>query len=109
MNTFKNAMLVGVGTAPSGLYTVPSGNTATIIGLSVANKLTQQVYVDITLYDASASKSAYIGKNIPLPVGSSVIVVGGEHKIVLESGDSIVVNSNAEASVDVIMSILQIS
>ena len=48
-NTFKNAIADNVGVTPVAVYTTPALTTSTIIGLSVANQLTSQIYVDVTL------------------------------------------------------------
>ena len=45
----------------------------------------------------------------PIPVGGSLIVVGGDQKIVLMTGDKISVLSNTASSADVIMSFLEIT
>lgn len=108
-NIFKNAVLNDVGTTSTTLYTVPALTTSTIIGLSLANVTTAQIYVDVFLTDTSGATTVHLGKGLPVPVGSSLVVVGGEHKIVLETGDIIKVQSNTAASCDVVMSVLQIS
>ena len=51
----------------------------------------------------------YLVKDAPVNAGSSLVVVGGDQKIVLESGHSIKVNSSASSSVDAIMSIMEIT
>ena len=48
-------------------------------------------------------------KNGTVPSGGSLIVVGGNQKVVLETGDSVKVTSSAASSCDVIMSILEIT
>ena len=83
------------------------------IGLTVANIVTTQIEIDVQL-DAStrtsgAEDSVYIIKDAPIPVGSSLVVVGGEQKIVMEPGDTIKVTSNTASSADVAMSILEIT
>jgi hypothetical protein len=50
-----------------------------------------------------------IGTNIPIPGGSTIILYGGDQKLVLEGGDMIKVRSSAATSCDVIMSILEIT
>lgn len=106
-NTFKNAVLSGVGITATTLYTTAASTTSTIIGLSVANKLTSQVSVTVTL--TKGATTVNLIKDAPVPVGSSLIVVGGDQKIVLETGNIIKVTSNTAASVDAVMSVLEIT
>ena len=112
-NSFKSETDTAVGTSPSTVYTCPASTQTTIIGLTVANIVTAQIEIDVQL-DASgrtsgAQDSVYIIKDAPIPVGSSLVVVGGEQKIVLEPGDTIKVTSNAASSADVAVSVLEIS
>jgi hypothetical protein len=112
-NAFKSETDTAVGTSGSNVYTCPAGSQTTIIGLTAANTTTSQVQVDVQL-DASnrtsgAEDSVYLVKNAPVPVGSSLVVVGGEQKVVVEPGDVITVTSNVDSSVDVVLSVLEIT
>ena len=112
-NSFKSKTDTAVGTSPATIYTCPSSTETTIIGLTVANIHTSQIEIDVQL-DAStrtsgAQDSVYLIKDAPIPVGSSLIAVGGEQKVVLEPGDTIKVTSNTASSADVAMSILEIT
>jgi hypothetical protein len=110
-NTFFNKMSSGVGTALTavGGYTVPSDSSTTVVvvGLSVANTSATAVDVEVTLNDGSTD--FYLVKDAPVSAGSSLVVIGGDQKIVLESGHSIKVNSSASSSVDAVMSIMEIT
>lgn len=109
-NTFKRKVQASIGTTLTsvGTYTVPASTQVTIIGLTVANTSVSNITVDVTLYNGVTDY--YIVKNCPVPIGSSVVIIGGDQKVVLESGDSVrVKQSDAAASADVIMSILEIA
>ena len=84
-----------------------TGKIATVIGLSVSNTTSSAVDVDVTLNDGS--NDFYIVKNCPLPSGSTVVLVGGDQKVVMEENDLIKVKSTAASSVDVVMSVLEIT
>lgn len=112
-NSFKSRTDTAVGTSPATIYTCPASTETTIIGLTVANINTSQIEIDVQL-DAStrtsgAEDSVYLIKDAPIPVGSSLVAVGGEQKVVLEPGDTIKVTSNTASSADVAMSILEIT
>jgi hypothetical protein len=51
----------------------------------------------------------YLIKAAPVPVGSSLVVVGGEQKVVLNASDVLKVTSNTASSADVALSILEIT
>ena len=112
-NTFRSETDASVGTSPATIYTCPADTQVTVIGLTVANRVTSQIEVDVQL-DANtrtsgAEDTVYLIKDAPVPVGSSLIVVGGEQKVVMEPGDTIKVTSNTASSADVALSILEIS
>ncbi len=106
-NTFKNAAVAGVGTAASTIYTTPTGATSTIIGLTIANVYTTPVYVNVLV--SISGVDYYLIKAAVVPLGGALVPVGGDQKLVLEAADSIKVSSNAAASVDVIVSALEIT
>ena len=86
-------------------YIVPSSTQVTIIGLTVANTYVNNIEIDIVVNDGV--EDTYIVKTAPVPVGSSLVAIGGEQKVVLEPGDSVRVKSNYINSADVIMSIME--
>lgn len=116
-NTFKRKLSKSVGTTavivgatasnPSGGYIVPAATTTTVIGLSVANITTSDVTVDIMLNDGASDH--YLNKNCLLPAGTTIVSVGGDQKVILMSGDSVKVQASVNDSVDVVMSILELT
>lgn len=108
-NTFTRKLSRGVGTSLTavGSYTVGASTDVTVIGLTVANTTASQVLVDATLNDGS--NDTYIVKNAPVPAGSSLVIIGGDQKVVLTTNDSIKVKSDTASSVDAVMSILEIT
>ena len=112
-NSFLSETDTGVGTSAATIFTCPSATESTIIGLSIANIVTSQITVDVQL-DASgrtsgAEDSVYLIKDAPIPVGGTLVVVGGDQKVVLEPGDAIKVTSDTASSADVVISHLDIT
>ena len=62
---------------------------------------------DVTHNDGS--NDTFLVKQATVPSGGSLVVVGGDQKVVLQTGDSIKVTSSAASSCDVMMSILEIT
>jgi hypothetical protein len=108
-NNFKRKLSSNVSNTFTivGAYTVGGATQTTIIGLSVANRVASQILVDVTL--DTGSSNTYLIKEAPIPSGGSLVVVGGDQKIVLETNDKIQVKSDTANSADVIMSILEIT
>ena len=107
-NTFKNAQSIGVGTSEVSVYTVPSSTTTTIVGLSCANTTTTSpIKVGIRVFDSSASSHDYVVKNAEIFEGGALLAVGGDQKLVLETGDIIKVVSDTGNSIDVIVSYME--
>lgn len=70
-----------------------STGSSVLIGLVVTSTINTGVTVDVRLMKQGGSWS-YIGRSLPVPLGSSLQVVSGE-KIVLEDGDSIEIQSSS--------------
>jgi hypothetical protein len=108
-NTFKNSIKGPAGTVGLTAYTTPAGAVATVIGVSVANIVNQNINVDVQITDNSVGVTKYLIKGVLIPQGSSTILVGGDQKVVLEANDSITVTSSVNSSADVVVSVLEIT
>ena len=107
-NTFKNRTLRAVGTSPVDVGAVVAASTqTTLIGMTMANITTGVINVTATLNDGT--NTTHIVKDAPIPTGGSLILLGGDQKVVLMTGDKVIVTSNTASSVDVIMSFLEIT
>ena len=106
-NTFKNYFSKNVGTSAATVYTCPSATQTTVIGLSVANTSASPITTDV--YITSSSVDYYLIKSGVVPVGGSLVVVGGDQKVVLEAADVLKVLTSAASSADVVASVLEIN
>lgn len=105
---FKNFTAQAVGTTANNVYNpTASGIQSTVIGMTIANIVTSPIYVSIFLNDGSAN--TYLVKNAIVPVGGSLVPVGGDQKVVLEQNNSLYVVSDTASSADVIISALEIT
>jgi len=107
-NSFKVSAVAGVGTSPINAYVCPASTSTTVIGLSLSNITTSQITVTAEL-NISGGATARLVKDAPIPAGSSLVVVGGDQKVVLNASDSIEIISSAVSSVDVVTSYLEIA
>ena len=106
-NTFTRYLNKDVGTSASTVVTVASSTQTTIIGLSLANTTTSPITV--SAFITVSAVDYYLIKNATVPVGGTLVVVGGDQKTVLVTGDALKVISSAAASADVITSVLNIT
>ena len=107
-NSFKVSAVAGVGTTPTDAYVCPASTSTTVIGLSLANISTSQITVTAEL-NINGGAVARLVKDAPVPVGSSLVVIGGDQKVVLNASDAIKITSSAVSSVDVVTSYLEIA
>ena len=108
-NFFRNSITGSIGTSGVIAYQVPTATTTTVIGVNVANTSTQNISVSVMVRDTSANKCVYVVKDSLIIPGSTNVLVGGEQKLVLETGDFLSVTSSLANSADVIVSVLEIT
>ena len=106
-NLFKNFLSKDVGTSPATVYTCPSLTQTTAIGFSVANTSASPITCDA--YITSSAVNYYLIKAAVVPVGGSLVIVGGDQKVVLEAADVVSVVTSAAASADAVLSVLEIT
>ena len=107
-NTFKNEVFNGSNTAAitdMNVYTVAASTTTVVIGLVLANTSSSQITASIKL---NAGSIVFLAKDIPIPSGSSFEYMGG-NKIVMEAGNSLIVQASAANSLDTVASIMEIT
>jgi hypothetical protein len=106
-NSFKNNFSKSIGTSPTTVYLAGSGVQATVIGMTVSNVTAGNVLADVIIN--SSGTDYYIVKNSTIEPGSALVPVGGDQKLVLEAGDFLRVKSDTDTSLDVVVSVLEIT
>jgi hypothetical protein len=97
---------IGVDASPSTLTpTITAGQSATLIGLSIANTTGATINVSAKLVKNGGS-SAYLIKSAAVLPGGALAIVGGDQKVVVEEGDSITASASAANSADAVISYL---
>jgi acetyltransferase-like isoleucine patch superfamily enzyme len=109
-NTFTRKLSRSVGTSAEeiGSYTVGANTTSIVVGLSVTNRTGSAITANVFIQDSSL-EDTYIVTNAPISSGSSLVVGGGDQKLVLITGDKVFVQSSASSSLDAVMSIMEIT
>ena len=103
-NTFKSYLASSVTTQTS-IITAAANTQTTLIGLSAANTTTGAGSVTVVL--TRSSTEYHVIKNAVVPANDSLVLYGGDQKLVLQAGDILKVTSTA--AVDVIASVLEVN
>ena len=106
-NTFKLKTKSSVGTTPQNVYVVPAGTTTTIIGVALANVLGTGVNVTIGI-TRPVGDNVKLLKMAPLPQGSTLEFMQG-NKIVVEAADTVTAKSDVNSTLDVALTIMEIT
>ena len=106
-NTFKLKTKASVGVTTENVYVVPAATTTTVIGITLANVSGSSINVGIGVTRASED-DVNILKTVPIPQGSSLEVMAG-NKLVLETTDTLTAISDVASSLDVSVSILELT
>ena len=108
-NTFKLKSKNNIGVSTVGIYTVPGATTTVIIGVTAANVSGQSsINVGIGISRGSNGDDINILKNVPIPQGSSLEIMQG-NKIVVESADTVTAKSDVNGTLDVALTIMEIT
>ena len=107
-NTFKLETKKNIGLSDSAVYTCPGATATTIIGMNLANTTSSAITADVTLLNIGGD-SCYLVKDAPIPIGSSLVAVGGDQKVVMNAADVIKGSASAASSIAVTLSILEIT
>jgi hypothetical protein len=106
-NLFKSFPAKNVGTYAATVYTCPASTQTTIIGLSMANTSASPITTDA--YITRSGINYYLIENATVPVGSSLVVVGGDQKVVMQPADVLSVLNSVASSGDCFCSLLEIT
>ena len=99
---------------PETIYTVQTGSTVVLLGLTLANVHTSSVTASVTLVSTTTQTSqtqnttAHLIKDVPIPVGATLEIMAG-NKVNLNVGDIIKVDCSVADKVSVIMSYMEIT
>ena len=107
-NTFKLKSKNNIGVSTVGIYTVPGAPTTVIIGVTCTNVSGQGINVGIGISRATNGDDINILKNVPIPQGSALEIMQG-NKIVVEAVDTVTALSDVNNSLDVALTIMEIT
>jgi hypothetical protein len=109
---FRNVLFTAVGTDEEEVISVATAARATVIGMSLTNLTGGIVLASIRVENTVASApndSAYYIREVVVPPNQSLRVVNGGEKLVLAGDMKVYVQSNIAASLDFIVSYVEIT
>ena len=108
-NDFKLKTKANVGVTTENVYVVPSTptTTTTVIGITLCNTSGSGINVGVGITRAG-SDDIKILKNVPILQGSTLEFMQG-NKVVLETTDTLTANSDTNSSLDVALTILEMT
>lgn len=115
-NTFKlisKDLAPATSGTPEAIYTVQSGSTVVMLGLTLANVHTSQVTASVTLESTTTqtgqtqNTTAFLIKDVSIPAGSTLVPLEG--KINMNVGDVLKVDCSVADKLSVTMSYMEIT
>lgn len=102
LNVFQTVTAL-VSTSPTVIYTAPVGYTGVVLLAQVAN--VGETSADVTLVHRRVSTDTRMLKNYPIEANDTANLLAG--KLVLESGDKLVLSGSNDTNLEFIASILE--
>ena len=106
---FKSKLASELGSAETTIITTIGTATTTVVGLSLTNLTESIVLASIKLHDTVGAVTAYFIKDVIVPPNQSLRVVNGGERLVLGPSTELIVSSNTDSSLDVVLSYVEIS
>ena len=106
-NTFKLKTKANVGISTENIYVVPSATTTVVIGITLANISGSGAIVGVGI-TRPAADDVKVLKNVAIPQGSTLEFMQG-NKVVLETADTLTLNSSTNNSIDAALTIMEIT
>lgn len=103
-NSFKSYPTAGV-TTEATVYIGQASTEATVIGMTVANITATNLTCSVKVSDGTTS--VFLIKDATILPGGALVPIGGDQKVVIEAGDTLLVS--ATDTVDCLVSVLEVS
>lgn len=106
---FKMNTSTDIGTTPVDVLQIGEGIRATVIGCNLANTtIYDTVNVNVYVVDENSTAALFV-KNVIIPPNTAVKLITGGEKLILPETAGLRVESNIDASVDIVVSYVEIS
>ena len=106
-NYLRNSIAKDIGPTPVTLVDNTNNSKMTIVGISLANVSESNLFIDVTVTNELDIEGYYV-KEVMLPPNSSLRLIAGGEKLILGNDNQLKIKSNLAASVDAIVSYVEI-
>ena len=116
-NTFKlktkaNLTSNAISHSDALIYTSPANTHTVVLSISLSNTTASSKTVDIQIVsdtnDVTQNANVYLGKSLPVPSGGTLEIMQG-NKLVLEDTDALRARCSLGSSVDILVSVMEIT
>jgi len=104
---FKNEAVKEIGTVPVRIIQNDASTKSIVLGISLANLTEVSCNISILLHDET-SVQAYYMKDVPIPPNTSLKVISGGEKLILEPYNELYIVSDETESIDAIVSYVDV-
>ena len=105
---FKNVLKSELGVTETTVLTTANNAKTTVIGLSLSNLTASIILASVRILDTNTTDSAYYVKDIIIPPNQSARVVNGGERLVLGESTSVLIQASQDASLDLVLSYVEI-
>jgi len=85
--------------------TVSGSTTHVVVGLTISNTSAANITATVT-FTKSGGSAIHLVKDAPIAVGGTLVLIGGDQKVVAEAGDLFKAYVSASSAADAILSYL---
>lgn len=108
-SVFKNKLVSELGATEQLVLESLPGVKTTVLGLSLTNLTGSILLASIKLEDTIEQTSAFYIKEIIVPPNQSLRVINGGERLVLGPSTNVLISSNIDESLDVVISYVELS
>jgi len=106
-NTYKLAAAKILATGSTTLYTAPAATTSIVKNIYISNTTTGSIYMDIVVNKSGSAINYFLIQSASVPVQTSFQPISDP--LVLQTGDSVKINTSVVSGSDTLMSYLEIT
>ena len=103
----RTTVSTNIGTSPVNVVTAGANSRLTVIGCNLANKVAENIKIDVFVIAANGTSGYYI-KGLIIPMNASIKLITNGEKLVLAENCILRIVSDTASSVDALVSYAEI-
>lgn len=102
--TFDNMLIKNIGLLSVETLQTDSSTRITVVGLRITNTSLSTAYATVSIRDDSSSTTVIVSKNLEIESNKSVSVLASGERLILGPDNTLLINSDADDSLDAVAS-----